>query len=125
MIFNAAVTNNDSHPRNHAVRRTTRGWELTPAYALVPAHSISLDRHDPTMTIGTYGRMASIYNLLSQFERFGLTAEGAKKEIDAVVATVRTWRDHFRASGVSTNDIEYITPAFLPECFFFEKPAEG
>jgi len=77
------------------------------------------------MTIGTYGRTASIYNLLSQCERFGLTAEGAKKEIDAVVATVRTGRDHFHASGVSPKDIEYIAQAFLPKCFFFEKPVES
>jgi serine/threonine-protein kinase HipA len=124
IIFNAAVTNNDDHPRNHAVRRTARGWHLTPAYDLVPAPSISLERRDLAMTVGTYGRTASIYNLLSQCERFGITAEGAKKEIDAVVANVRTWRDHFRASGVSPKDIEYIAPAFLPECFFFEKPVE-
>ncbi len=125
IIFNAAVTNNDDHPRNHAVRRTARGWHLTPAYDLVPAPLISLERRDLAMTVGTYGRTASIYNLLSQCERFGLAAEGAKKEIDAVVATVRTWRDHFRASGVSPKDIEYIAPAFLPECFFFGKPVEG
>jgi serine/threonine-protein kinase HipA len=125
IVFNAAVTNNDDHPRNHAVRRTARGWQLTPAYDLVPAPVVSLERRDLAMTIGTYGRTASIYNLLSQCERFGLTAEGAKKEIDAVVATVRTWRDHFHASGVSPKDIEYIAQAFLPKCFFFEKPVES
>ncbi len=125
MTFNAAVTNNDDHPRNHAVRRTTRGWHLTPAYDLVPTPLLSLERRDLAMTIGTYGRTASIYNLLSQCERFGLTAEAAKKEIDAIVATVGTWRDHFRASGVSAKDIEYVAPAFLSESFFFEKPVEG
>jgi len=125
MVVNAAVTNNDDHPRNHAVRRMAHGWELTPAYDLVPAPLVSLERRDLAMTIGTYGRTASVYNLLSQSERFGLTAEGAKKEIDAVVATVRTWRDHFRACGVSPKDIEYIAPAFLPECFLLEKPVEG
>ena len=26
IVFNAAVTNNDDHPRNHAARRTARGW---------------------------------------------------------------------------------------------------
>lgn len=77
------------------------------------------------MTVGSYGRTASVYNLLSQGERFGLTIEAAKKEIDAIVAAVRTWRDHFEAAGVSAKDIEYIAPAFLPECFFFEKPVEG
>jgi serine/threonine-protein kinase HipA len=125
VVFNAAVTNNDDHPRNHALRRTAHGWHLTPAYDLVPAPLISLERRDLAMTVGAYGRTASIYNLLSQCERFGLMAEEARKEIDAIVATVRTWRDHFRASGVSPEDIEYAAPAFLPECFFLERPVQG
>jgi serine/threonine-protein kinase HipA len=122
IVFNAAVTNNDDHPRNHALLRTAHGWRLTPAYDLVPAPMISIERRDLAMTVGTYGRTASIYNLLSQCERFGLTAEAARKEIENVAATVRSWRDHFRACAVSAKDIEYIAPAFLPECFFFEKP---
>ncbi|OGA42160.1 MAG: hypothetical protein A3G24_03050 [Betaproteobacteria bacterium RIFCSPLOWO2_12_FULL_62_13] len=121
IVFNAAVTNNDDHPRNHAVRRTARGWRLTPAYDLVPAPLVSLERRDLAMTIGTYGRTASIYNLLSQCERFGLTIEAARKEIESIVAIVRNWRDHFLACGVSVADIEYMAQAFLPECFFFEK----
>jgi len=125
MVFNAAVTNHDDHPRNHAVRRTARGWRLTPAYDLVPVPLASLERRDLAMTIGTYGRTASIYNLLSQCERLGLSIEAAKKEIDGIVAIVRNWRDHFRACGVSAKDVEYIAPAFLPECFFFEKLVEG
>jgi serine/threonine-protein kinase HipA len=122
VVFNAAVTNNDDHPRNHAVRRTARGWHLSPAYDLVPAPLVSLERRDLAMTIGTHGRTASVYNLLSQCGRFGLTLEAATKEIDAVVAVVRTWRDQFQSSGVSAKDIEYIASALLPECFFLEKP---
>lgn len=125
IVFNAAVTNNDDHPRNHAVLRTERGWRLTPAYDLVPAPLVSLERRDLAMRLGTYGRTASIYNLLSQNERFGLTAEAARKEIENVVAIVRTWRDHFLACGVSRKDIGYMAQAFLPECFFFEMPVEG
>jgi serine/threonine-protein kinase HipA len=124
IAFNAAVTNNDDHPRNHALRRAARGWRLAPAYDLVPAPLVSLERRDLAMTIGTNGRTASIYNLLSQSERFGLTAEAARSEINKIVATLRTWREHFRGCGVSPNDIEYIAPAFLPDCFFFEKPPE-
>ena len=124
IVFNAAMTNNDDHPRNHAVLRTAHGWRLTPAYDLVPAPLVSLERRDLAMTVGTYGRSASIYNLLSQCERFGLTSEAARKEIENVVATVRTWREHFLACDVSEKDVEYIAPAFLPECFFFEKPSE-
>jgi len=124
IVFNAAVTNNDDHPRNHAVLRTDHGWRLTPAYDLVPAPLVSLERRDLAMTVGTYGRSASIYNLLSQCERFGLTAEAARKEIENIVATVRTWREQFLGCGVSAKDVEYIAQAFLPECFFFEKPPE-
>jgi serine/threonine-protein kinase HipA len=125
IVFNAAVTNNDDHPRNHAVRRTARGWRLTPAYDLVPAPVVSLERRDLAMTIGTYGRTTSIYNLLSQTERFSLSTEAARKEIENIAAAARNWRDHFRACGVSAKDTEYIAPAFLPECFFFEKPVEA
>jgi serine/threonine-protein kinase HipA len=124
IVFNAAVTNNDDHPRNHAVLRTEHGWRLTSAYDLVPAPLVSLERRDLAMTVGTYGRAASIYNLLSHCERFGLTTEAARKEIENVVSTVGTWRDRFRACGVSAKDVEYIAQAFLPECFFFEKPPE-
>ncbi|MBI2317377.1 MAG: HipA domain-containing protein, partial [Betaproteobacteria bacterium] len=124
MVFNAAVTNNDDHPRNHAVRRTARGWRLTPAYDLVPVPLVSLERRDLAMTVGTYGRTASIHNLLSRCGRFGLTIEAAKKEIDGIAAIVQTWREHFCACGVSEKDFEYMAPAFLPECFFFEKPLE-
>jgi serine/threonine-protein kinase HipA len=125
IVFNAAVTNNDDHPRNHAVRRTARGWRLAPAYDLVPAPLVSLERRDLAMTIGTYGRTASVYNLLSQCARFGLTREAARKEIEKMVATVQTWRDHFRACGVSAKDVEYIAPAYLPDGFFLERPVEA
>jgi serine/threonine-protein kinase HipA len=124
MVFNAAVTNNDDHPRNHAVLRTARGWKLTPAYDLVPVPLVSLEHRDLALTIGTYGRTASIFNLISECDRFGLTIEAARKEIESIVAVVKEWRDHFRTCGVTAGDIEFMAPAILPECFFFEKPPE-
>ncbi|WP_244883600.1 hypothetical protein [Variovorax paradoxus] len=74
-----------------------------------------------TLTIGHYGRTASIYNLLSQAGRFGLSAEEARGEIDRLVDVVRHWRDGFFACGVLVKDIDYIAAAILPDCFFFEK----
>ena len=98
---------------------------LTPAYDLVPVPLVSLERRDLAMTVGTYGRTASIYNLLSQCDRFGLSADAARKEIEKIVAVVRHWPDHFRACCVSEKDVDTIAQAFLPECFFFEKPVES
>ena len=125
MVFNAAVTNNDDHPRNHAMLRRQKGWRLSPAYDLVPAPVVSLERRDLALTVGSYGRTASIYNLLSQAGRFGLSAEEARQEIDGIVAVVRQWRESFFACGVSAKDIEHIAPAILPECFFFERQPDA
>ncbi|MCW5323006.1 type II toxin-antitoxin system HipA family toxin [Verminephrobacter aporrectodeae subsp. tuberculatae] len=124
MVFNAAVTNNDDHPRNHALLRRQKGWRLSPAYDLVPAPVLSLERRDLALTIGDYGRTASIYNLLSQAGRFGLSAQEARGQIDQLVNVVRHWRDGFLACGVSAKDIDYIAPAILPDGFFFERQSD-
>ena len=121
MVFNAAVTNNDDHPRNHALLRRQKGWRLSPAYDLVPAPAVGLERRDLALAVGHYGRTASIYNLVSQAGRFGLSAEDARSEIDRLVDVLRQWRETFFACGVSAQDVNTITPAILPECFFFER----
>ena len=125
MVFNAAVTNNDDHPRNHALLRRQKGWRLSPAYDLVPAPVVSLERRDLALSVGSYGRTASIYNLLSQAGRFGLSAQAAHAEIDRIVEVIRSWRDSFFACGVSAKDIGYIASAMLPDCFFFEIPPDA
>ncbi len=91
----------------------------------MPAPLVSLERRDLALTVGSHGRTASLYNLLSQAGRFGLSTEDARQEIDRIVAVVRQWRDSFFACGVSAQDIKSVAPAFLPPCFFFEKPPEA
>ena len=125
MVFNAAVTNNDDHPRNHALLHRRKGWRLSPAYDLVPAPVIGIERRDLALAVGHYGRTASIYNLLSQSGRFGLSTEEARQGIEAIVAPIRQWRESFFACGVSAQDIETIAPAILPKCFFFERRPDG
>jgi serine/threonine-protein kinase HipA len=124
MVFNAAVTNNDDHPRNHALLRHSDGWRLSPAYDVVPVPAVSLERRDLALTVGSYGRAASLYNLISQCKRFGLTEEEARKEIRHVASVVRKWRERFAACGVSSKDIEYIAPAMLPPSFLAESPPQ-
>lgn len=97
-----------------------RGWRLSPAYDLTPAPVVGLERRDLALTVGNYGRTASVDNPLSQPGRFGLSAEEARTGIDRLVDTVRHWRDSFFAWAVSAHDIDYIAPAILSDCFFFE-----
>jgi len=125
MVFNAAITNNDDHPRNHALLRNEDGWCLAPAYDLIPSPAVSIERRDLAMQIGRYGRTASIYNLVSEAQRFGLSDADARQMIKEIVAVVEKWRDVFEEGGVSLDDIEKIAPAFLPQCFFSEQSVEA
>ena len=88
----------------------------------MPTPVVSLERRDLALNVGNYGRTASLYNLLSQAGHFGLSAEAAHKEIDQIVTVARQWRESFFACGVSAQDVDYIAPAILPECFFVERP---
>jgi serine/threonine-protein kinase HipA len=110
-----------SRTRNRALLRRQTGWRLSPAYDLVLAPVVSVERRDLALTVGTCGRTASLYNLLSQAGHFGLSAAEARAAIDPLVDVVRQWRDTFFACGVSARDVDFIAPAFLPDCVFFER----
>ncbi len=125
MVFNAAVTNNDDHPRNHALLRHSDGWRLSPVYDVVPVPMVSLERRDLALTVGTYGRTASLYNLISQCGRFGLSDEEAREEIRRITAVVGKWRELFLAAGVAQKDIQHIAPAMLPPCFLNKEPPQS
>jgi serine/threonine-protein kinase HipA len=113
MCFNALITNNDDHPRNHAVIAVESGWKLSPAYDLVPAMPISLERRDLALACGDMGRYAHAENLLSQSPRFLLEPDEARAIIDKMEQTVRyRWYEIARREGVSEKDCETIRPAF-------------
>ena len=57
MCFNAAVSNLDDHPRNHAIVAPDRAWRLSPAFDLTPSPVVALDRRDLAMTCGRYAAM--------------------------------------------------------------------
>jgi serine/threonine-protein kinase HipA len=122
MVFNAMVTNNDDHPRNHAMLRTKLGWRLSPAYDIVPVPLISLERRDLALEAGRYGRVASVYNLLSECASFGLNPQEAQQVIDKMVEILKGWRECFTKHKVDGKSAEYISGAILPECFFRKVP---
>lgn len=125
MVFNAMVTNNDDHPRNHALLHTKGGWRLSPAYDIVPVPMISVERRDLALEVGRYGRAASMYNLLSRCEAFGLNAEDAKAIIEQMLVVVRQWHAVFAQHGVAQHSIDHIEQAILPPCFFRDSPPDA
>jgi serine/threonine-protein kinase HipA len=124
MAFNAMVTNNDDHPRNHAMLHTPSGWRLSPAYDIVPTAMVSQERRDLALEAGTYGRAASLYNLLSQCDAFGLSTEDARAIVESMLDVVRGWREFFAAHGVAAGTIEMLEQAMLPRSFYRDAPPQ-
>lgn len=120
MTFNALISNIDDHPRNHAVIAMGDDWRLSPAYDLVPATPVSLERRDLALECGDGGRYAQVENLLSQCQRFLLEwpqAEAIIKDMEYIVR--HRWRAIARAQGVTDRDCERIASAFVYPGFRF------
>lgn len=124
MVFNAMVTNDDDHPRNHALLRTHAGWRLSPAYDILPVPKVSAERRDLALEVGRFGRAASLYNLLSQCEAFDLTKAEGQAIVDGMLLVVRTWREFFVERGVEQHSVEMLEQAMLPPSFFRDTPPD-
>ena len=114
LCFNAAISNLDDHPRNHAIVAKHRAWRLSPAYDLTPSPALSAERRDLAMACGHQGRLATRANLLSACGRFLLREVEATAIFDRVVTTVKTaWRSTMRRGGVSEGDCDLLASAFV------------
>ena len=121
ICFNAAVSNLDDHPRNHAILAEGRQWRLSPAFDLTPSPVVALDRRDLAMTCGRFGRYANRTNLLSAHGRFLLEMPEATAIFERVARTVsEQWRAQMRQAGASERDCEAIRSAFVYEGLFHE-----
>jgi serine/threonine-protein kinase HipA len=125
MCLNAAISNLDDHPRNHALLAKERPWRLSPAYDLTPMPVVALDRRDLAMECGPAGRLANKANLVGAAGRFLLNADEADAIFTRVTDTVRaSWHATMHRAGVSEHDCAAIRGAFLYDGLFFEARAQ-
>jgi serine/threonine-protein kinase HipA len=118
ICFNALVSNNDDHPRNHAIIAKNTDWRLSPAYDLTPNPLVSEERRDLALTIGRYGRYATRANLLSESRRFELKEERAQAIVDQMTEIVaKRWYPTCREASVTEKDCESIRRAFVYPAF--------
>ncbi len=121
MCFNAAISNLDDHPRNHALLAKERAWRLSPAYDLTPMPAVAISRRDLAMACGPAGRYANRRNLVGGAGRFLLGPADAEAIFDRIADTVRSsWHATMRRAGVSDQDCAAISSAFLYDGLFFE-----
>ncbi|MDA0704527.1 MAG: HipA domain-containing protein [Proteobacteria bacterium] len=120
MCLNAAISNLDDHPRNHALLAKGQEWRLSPAYDLTPSPVVALERRDLAMECGPAGRLANKSNLVGAAGRFLLGKDEAAAIFARITETVRDeWHATMRRAGVSEQDCDAITSAFLYDGLFF------
>ena len=118
MVFNALVSNDDDHPRNHALVAPRLDWMLAPAYDIVPNPQPGRHDRDLAMVCGVAGRRARRGNLLSGAGRFGVRLPDAVAIIDGMMATVQAnWVADISAQGGTGSDIAAVSTAFVDEGF--------
>lgn len=129
MCFNAAVSNQDDHPRNHAIVARRGPWRLAPAYDLTPSPSRSMSHameRDLSMVCGPTGRRARRVNLVAGAGRFLMSREDAEATFDHVCDVVRSrWQETMRRAGVGVADQETVRSAFVPEGLFSRDGSEA
>lgn len=126
MCFNAAISNDDDHPRNHALLAEDESWRLSPAYDITPMPTLALDQRFLAMACGPAGRLANKNNLIAAAGRFLLGEEEASQIFDRTSETVRLrWEQILRRCGVSEKDCRTIAPAFLHAGLFYDLDSQG
>jgi serine/threonine-protein kinase HipA len=113
VVFNALISNNDDHPRNHAVVAASSDWRLAPAYDLTPNPQFGREERDLALVCGRLGSRATRENLLSASPRFGVSSDEASTLIDQMIEIVRSyWRPEVFGQGGTEEDCARIEPAF-------------
>lgn len=118
ICFNAAVSNLDDHPRNHALLARSRQWRLSLAYDLTPGIMRTETRRDLAMVCGLEGRRPSRWanrdTIVAGAGRFLLEKEEAEAIAARVFSTVAAeWERLLRSVGVSQADCAFVRSAFL------------
>jgi serine/threonine-protein kinase HipA len=114
MLFNILCNNTDDHLRNHGFLWDGKGWRLSPAYDIVPMPQLGTERN-LAIGVGQQGRRATLHNALSDAPSFGLPHNEAVAIATVMKNKVKAeWEFLFRASGISTTDIERLCHCYGP-----------
>ena len=104
MVFNILIDNTDDHEKNHALLVTdAQQYELSPAYDVLPSgQALGFQQ----MRVGEQEADSTIANALSMSLMFSLGKEAAVSEVHTVARVVGGWKEHFKACGVTSGDID-------------------
>lgn len=113
VAFNVLVRSTDDHLKNHAFVHVGGGrWRMSPVFDVNPQPR----RHGQLKTYINGRADATVDNLLSGHEAFGLALDEARQIVERVASAVaRHWRSLAKEVGMSRRDTDYYATAFEHE----------
>jgi serine/threonine-protein kinase HipA len=111
VAFSVLISNTDDHLRNHGfLRRSTAGWDLSPAFDLNPEPGAGLKRLHTAITFED--DRASVENLIEALGYFRLDAGEAEEILATVRAATDRWPEVAEKVGLQRPEIEAMATAF-------------
>jgi len=106
LVFNVMIGNTDDHLKNFCMMNDGDGWQLSPAYDLVP--NIGLNR-EHVLQIGHSNVVDNRTTLLHEAKHFGIKRQKAGEQIIAAMyEAVSGWEKVFFGFGVPDRDMKII-----------------
>jgi len=106
LTFNVMIGNTDDHLKNFCMMFDGDGWELSPAFDLVP--NIGLNR-EHVLRIGTDNVVSNRETLTREAKSFGIkNSSKADEIIETIFHEVSNWEQIFYEFKVPDNDIKAI-----------------
>ena len=106
LVFNVLLGNTDDHLKNFCMMHNEKGWQLTPAYDLVP--NIPLNQEHSLFINDSY-QPPNRAALIREASSFLLKKKpAAEKTIDHILHGIRQWKQLFHKHSVPEHDIRIL-----------------
>lgn len=106
MVFNVMIGNTDDHLKNFLMLHSDDGWQLSPAFDLVP--NIGFNR-EHVLSIGPGSRLPTGKTLADEAKKFGVKRrEQAIEIVRSIHAIVASWEQVFKEHDVPQSDRDAI-----------------
>ena len=106
MAMNVLIGNTDDHMRNHGfLQASPTSYELSPVFDVLP-HPGELGLQ--ALVVGAEGRKATIENLLSSPERFGLDRDTAVARIQSIQEVLSRASAFFENAGMKAAEVRSL-----------------
>lgn len=96
MIVNVLLVNTDDHLQNFAMLHTQKGWELSPAYDIVP----NIYQTEQILKVNNKHYDITAEDITAEGRKFGLSSHKCREALNDVLEKTSDWENAFNTYGV-------------------------